>query len=66
MVFTAKKLAKHISQAFKEPFVDADLVKCTVRDNGDFILRIGRRDIQIGADGELIGQGTRLLSGQDE
>ena len=63
MAFTAETLAKHISQVFTEPFIEG--VECTVRENGDFILKIGRRDLQITSGGEWVGQGTRLVAKQE-
>ena len=55
-----ERLAGQINQCFGEPFLPKGFVSARVNDQGDFILRVGARDVQVRNDGSWVGQGTDL------
>jgi len=62
-MLTLEKLAEIINENFGEPFLVKDGVFAEVIDEDDeaepsLCLTIGRRDIQINSEGEVLGSGT--------
>ena len=63
-MITLNQLAEIINEGFAPPFLDEGTVEAKYRVRkgiGCLFIRIGRRDIEIDENGELVGAGTRLL-----
>jgi len=59
MSFISKAVTQ-INKDFGEPFLPKGFVHASTNDDGDFLLRIGSRDIIIKSDGSSVGAGTEL------
>lgn len=55
-----QKLAEVMNKEFGAPFLPEDHVRACVKDNGNFVLIIGRRDIELNSNGVIVGSGTFL------
>lgn len=55
-----ERLVEEINKNFGEPFLPKDFVEARINHQGDFILRIGTRDLQLESDGKFVGAGTLL------
>jgi hypothetical protein len=57
---TLEKLCEIINEQFGEPFLVKDGVSAEMQDDGTLSINIGRRDIQIDQNGEVVSCGTFL------
>jgi len=56
---TLEKLAVVLNKHFDQPFIEEGLVKATL--NGELLtIKIGRRDIEIDRNGDVVGAGTKV------
>jgi len=58
---TLGKLAKMFNKHFCPPFVEKGLVNAALSDDGEMLsIIIGRRDIEIDRNGDVVGAGTKI------
>lgn len=55
-----EKLVEEINENFGTPFLPDGFVEARINHQGDFVLRIGTRDVQLESDGKWVGSGTDL------
>jgi hypothetical protein len=60
MSITLEQLCEIINEHFGEPFLVKDGVSAEMQDDGTLSINIGRRDIQIDQNGEVVACGTFL------
>jgi hypothetical protein len=58
-----QKFAKEFNETFSAPFLPDGFATAKVNDEGDLIITIGNRDLQLDKDGGFIGAGTQLVGG---
>jgi hypothetical protein len=66
-MLTLKMLQEIIDSHFGEPFLPSGMVRTKLSGDGDdqrLSIYIGRRDVEIDANGELLGSGTTLEDGE--
>lgn len=64
MAIKIERLHKIFTEHFGHPFLQDGVVQSFV-ENGRWKLRIGRRDIEIDAEGKFLGSGTFMLGDED-
>lgn len=65
MSLTLEKLCEVLNQNFGEPFLEEGMVSADIWEDEEtgeksLAIQIGRRDVQIDSDGQVIGAGTML------
>ena len=61
---TLGKLEKILNKHFCPPFVEKGLVNAALSDDGELLsIIIGRRDIEIDRNGDVVGCGTKIDGG---
>jgi len=51
-------LVEEINKHFKAPFLHDGFVSAKINHQGDFVLKIGARDMQLRSNGKFVGAGT--------
>ena len=60
-----EKLVEEINKNFKVSWMPDDFVSAAIRPNGDFVLKIGERDLQLRSNGDFVGSGRDVSKGGD-
>ena len=61
----AERLVEEINKNFKVSYMPDGFVSAKINHQGDFVLKIGERDMQLRSNGDFVGAGRDLSNGGD-